>query len=139
MQACQNLAHRTTGQTMNKQSLNKQSMNKATTQLGHDAAGETTSTGSRPGAVAIRYDKKDAAPRVVAKGYGTLAETIIRTAKENNLYVHESPELVGLLMQVNLDEQIPPALYVAVAELLAWLYALDTDGSPHKELIEAKD
>lgn len=79
----------------------------------------------RPVAVAITYDKEDAAPRVVAKGYGTLAETIIRTAKENGLYVHESPELVGLLMQIDLDAHIPPQLYVAIAELLAWLYALE--------------
>ncbi|QAA92952.1 EscU/YscU/HrcU family type III secretion system export apparatus switch protein [Pollutimonas thiosulfatoxidans] len=79
----------------------------------------------RPTAVAITYDKKDAAPRVVAKGYGTLAENIIRTAKEHGLHVHESPELVGLLMQVDLDAHIPPELYLAIAELLAWLYALE--------------
>src|SRR5690606_5880961 len=80
---------------------------------------------SRPGAVAVRYDSQDAAPRVVAKGYGNIAETIIRTAKEHDLYVHESPELVGLLMQVDLDQHIPPQLYQAIAELLAWLYALE--------------
>lgn len=84
-------------------------------------------------AVAISYDAKDAAPRVVAKGYGTLAETIIRTAKENGLYVHESPELVGLLMQIDLDAHIPPQLYVAIAELLAWLYALE--GGKGEELL----
>ena len=83
---------------------------------------------NRPSAVAVKYDQADMAPRVVAKGYGSLAETIIRTAKENNLYVHESPELVGLLMQVNLDQHIPPELYQAVAELLAWLYMLDSKG-----------
>jgi len=80
---------------------------------------------SRPGAVAVRYDSQDAAPRVVAKGYGNVAETIIRTAREHDLYVHESPELVNLLMQVDLDTQIPPQLYVAIAELLAWIYALE--------------
>lgn len=83
----------------------------------------------RSGAVAVAYDPSDTAPRVVAKGYGTLAETIVRTAREHGLYVHESPELVGLLMQVDLDSHIPPQLYVAIAELLAWLYALDNDGS----------
>ncbi|SHI18975.1 EscU/YscU/HrcU family type III secretion system export apparatus switch protein [Pollutimonas bauzanensis] len=87
----------------------------------------------RPVAVAISYDKQDAAPRVVAKGYGTLAETIIRTARENGLYVHESPELVGLLMQIDLDAHIPPQLYVAIAELLAWLYALE--GGKGEELL----
>lgn len=79
----------------------------------------------RSTAVAVRYDTKDAAPRVVAKGYGNIADMIIRTAKEHNLYVHESPELVNLLMQVDLDAQIPPQLYVAIAELLAWIYALE--------------
>jgi len=80
--------------------------------------------------VALAYDPADQAPRVVAKGYGTMAETIVRTAREHGLYVHESPELVGLLMQVDLDAQIPPQLYVAIAELLAWLYALDADQRP---------
>jgi len=84
---------------------------------------------NRPSAVAITYDKTDSAPRVVAKGYGTLAETIIRSAREHGLYVHESPELVGLLMQVDLDKHIPPQLYVAIAELLAWLYKLEAGSS----------
>ncbi len=79
----------------------------------------------RPQAVAIRYDKHTSAPRVVAKGYGTLAETIIQTAKDNGLYVHESAELVNVLMQLDLDQQIPPELYIAIAELLAWLYQLE--------------
>jgi flagellar biosynthesis protein len=81
---------------------------------------------SRPTAVALSYQEGDQAPRVVAKGYGTLADTIIRTARENGLYVHQSPELVGLLMQVDMDSHIPPQLYVAVAELLAWLYRLES-------------
>jgi len=92
--------------------------------------------GPRPSAVAVRYDKNEPAPRVVAKGYGTLAETIIRTARDNGLYVHESPELVGLLMQVDLDRHIPPELYLAIAELLAWLYSLDTENSPYAELAD---
>ena len=79
----------------------------------------------RTSAVAVRYDQKDAAPRVVAKGYGNIADTIIRSAREHGLYVHESPELVNLLMQVDLDTQIPPQLYLAIAELLAWIYALE--------------
>lgn len=84
----------------------------------------------RPSAVAVTYDTSDSAPRVVAKGYGTLAETIISTAHKHGLYVHESPELVSLLMQVDLDAHIPPQLYVAIAELLAWLYELDQGGEP---------
>lgn len=85
----------------------------------------TSPDDKRPQAIAIKYDNKTAAPRVVAKGYGTLAETIIQTAKDHGLYVHESAELVGVLMKLDLDQQIPPELYVAIAELLAWLYELE--------------
>lgn len=79
-------------------------------------------------AVALRYDPTaDNAPRVVAKGYGHIADAIIQTAKEHDLYVHESKELVGLLMQIDLDQHIPSELYLVIAELLAWLYALESD------------
>lgn len=84
----------------------------------------------RSSAVAIAYDTNEPAPRVVAKGYGTIAENIMRTAREHGLYVHESPELVGLLMQVDLDKHIPPELYEAVAQLLAWLYSLEQNPGP---------
>ncbi|WP_153074343.1 EscU/YscU/HrcU family type III secretion system export apparatus switch protein [Paraburkholderia bonniea] len=81
----------------------------------------------RKSASALKYDSRtpDAAPRVVAKGYGMVAEMIVQRAKEAGLYVHEAPEMVSLLMQVDLDEQIPPQLYQAVAELLAWLHRLE--------------
>ncbi len=76
-------------------------------------------------AVALAYDENDAAPRVSAKGRGLLADTIIERAREAGVYVHESRELVSLLMQVDLDQHIPPELYVVVAELLAWLYRIE--------------
>jgi len=76
-------------------------------------------------AVALAYRQTDAAPRVVAKGRGLIAEEIITKAREHGIYVHESPELVTLLTQVDIDEHIPPQLYVAVAELLAWIYRLE--------------
>ncbi len=79
----------------------------------------------RQTAVALTYEEADGAPRIVAKGSGLLAEEIIARAREAGVFVHESPELVALLMQVDLDEHIPPALYIAVAELLAWLYRLE--------------
>ena len=85
----------------------------------------TTGRAAPPGAVALTYLNGMTAPRVVAKGQGLIAEEIIRRAQEAGVYVHESPELVALLMQVDLDEHIPPELYVAVAELLAWLYRLE--------------
>jgi len=76
-------------------------------------------------AVALAYSQTDAAPRVVAKGRGAIAEQIILRAREHGVYVHESPELVSLLMQIDLDQRIPPQLYIAVSELLAWLYRLE--------------
>lgn len=76
-------------------------------------------------AIALAYGQTDAAPRVVAKGKGLIAEQIIARAREHGVYVHESPELVALLTQVDIDEHIPPQLYMAVAELLAWLYRIE--------------
>jgi flagellar biosynthesis protein len=79
-------------------------------------------------AVALKYAPGDKAPKVVAKGRGLIAEEIIARAREHGVYVHESPELVTLLSQVDLDDQIPPSLYVAVAELLVWLYRVEQQG-----------
>ncbi|MDP8568128.1 EscU/YscU/HrcU family type III secretion system export apparatus switch protein [Methylophilus aquaticus] len=76
-------------------------------------------------AVALAYEAGDLAPRVVAKGKGLLAERIIALAKEHKVFVHESQALLGLLMQVELDTHIPPELYQAIAEILAWLYQLE--------------
>lgn len=79
----------------------------------------------RRGAAALSYGSGDRAPRVVAKGYGLVADQIIERAKENGVFLHQSKEMVSLLMQVDLDRDIPPALYTAVAELLAWLYRVE--------------
>jgi flagellar biosynthesis protein len=76
-------------------------------------------------AVALAYQSGDTAPKVVAKGRGAIAEEIIARAREHGVFVHESKELVALLMRVELDERIPPELYRAVAELLAWLHHID--------------
>lgn len=85
---------------------------------------------TRPGpsatAVALAYRTGDPAPKVVAKGKGLIAEQIIRKAGESGVFVHESKELVSLLMSVDLDKTIPPLLYRVVAELLAWLYYVES-------------
>ncbi|MDQ7990287.1 MAG: EscU/YscU/HrcU family type III secretion system export apparatus switch protein [Candidatus Dactylopiibacterium sp.] len=83
--------------------------------------------GDRATAVALAYQEGEAAPRVVAKGQGLIAQQIIEHAREAGVFVHESRELVALLMQVDLDSRIPPQLYVAVAELLGWIYRLEQD------------
>lgn len=85
---------------------------------------------TRTQAVALTYTAGEAAPRVVAKGRGLIAQEIIARAREAGVYVHESPDLVALLMQVDLDSHIPAQLYVAVAELLAWLYRIEQGGGP---------
>lgn len=80
-------------------------------------------------AVALAYRAGQSAPQVVAKGRGLIAETIISEARAHGIYVHQSAELVSLLMQVDLDQHIPPQLYRAVAEVLAWLYKLESGKS----------
>lgn len=80
---------------------------------------------NRRSAVALSYREGQKVPRVVAKGYGELAERIVERAREAGVFVHDSPALVGLLMQVDLDSQIPPELYRAVAEVLAFVYFLE--------------
>jgi flagellar biosynthesis protein len=78
-------------------------------------------------AAALSYKQGYYAPVVVAQGKGVIAEAIIACAREAGVYVHESPELVKLLMQVDMDKYIPPELYRAVAEVLVWLYAMEHD------------
>lgn len=76
-------------------------------------------------AVALAYHEGRAAPHVAAKGDGLVAEEIMRRAREAGVPVHESGELVRMLMQVDLDSEIPPLLYSAIAELLAWIHKLE--------------
>lgn len=81
---------------------------------------------SRRRAVALAYSGESTdAPRVVAKGYGNLADRIIELADQEGVFVHESPELVALLMQVDLDARIPESLYQVIAELLVWIGQID--------------
>lgn len=100
------------------------------------------SDGARRGkqaAVALAYQSGARAPTVVAKGNGLIAEQIIARAQEHGVFVHESKELVALLMDVDLDKQIPPALYRAIAELLAWLYHIESAQSSGGPLPAAPD
>ncbi len=77
-------------------------------------------------AVALKYEtEKDSAPRVVAKGRDVIAEKIIETAKAHNVPLHEDKNLVQVLEALDLDTEIPPELYRAVAEVLAFIYRLN--------------
>jgi len=80
----------------------------------------------RKKASALSYDvEKDAAPKVVAKGRGRIAEKIIETAKEHGITVVENRQLAELLDNVDIDDIIPVELYSAVAEILVFLYNSD--------------
>jgi flagellar biosynthesis protein len=80
----------------------------------------------KPKAVALKYEKeKDAAPRIVAKGRGSVAEKIIETARAHNVPLHEDKNLVQVLEALDLETEIPPELYRAVAEVLAFIYRLN--------------
>jgi flagellar biosynthesis protein len=82
-------------------------------------------------AVALAYREGDGAPSVVARGYGVLAEQIIAEARRHGVFVHGEPELVELLMQLDMDERIPEQLYRVIAELLTWVRELQAhDGVP---------
>lgn len=90
---------------------------------------------SQQAAIALAYGKNTGAPKVVAKGRGLVAQAIIERAKQQGIFVHESEDLVGLLMKVELDQEIPAQLYLAVAELLAWIYRLEhSDTRPIPQL-----
>ena len=80
-------------------------------------------------AVALAYHSGDVAPRVVARGSGLVAEEIIRRARDAGVFIHESGDLVRLLAKVDLDAHIPPQLYSAIAEILAWLYNLEAEAN----------
>ena len=81
-------------------------------------------------AAALRYRDGMAAPVVVAKGRGLVADEIVRRAGEHNVAIHVSNNLAAMLMQVDIDRTIPPQLFHAVAQLLAWLYRLEGRAAP---------
>ena len=79
-----------------------------------------------PKAVALKYDdKKNKAPRVIATGRGDIAEKIIEVAKAHNVPLYEDKNLAQLLEALELETEIPPELYRAVAEVLAFIYRLN--------------
>jgi flagellar biosynthesis protein len=74
-------------------------------------------------AVALKYDRtRDPAPRVVAKGKGTIAEQIVRIAEENGIVIREDANLVQILEKLDIDAIIPLEAYTAVAEILNYVY-----------------
>jgi flagellar biosynthesis protein len=74
-------------------------------------------------AAALRYDReKENAPRMLAKGEGKVADNIIKIAELNNLPIKKDEDLIELLSKVELDKEVPEALYKVVAELFSFVY-----------------
>jgi len=81
-------------------------------------------------AAALKYVKeRDRAPRLVAKGRGFLADKIIEAARAHDVPMQEDALLSQALDVLDLNTEVPPQLYRAVAEVLAWVYALQNDTS----------
>lgn len=81
----------------------------------------------RSAAAALKYRHgKDSAPKLVAKGRGAVADKIIAIARAQGIPIREDRELVEFLSALDLYQDIPPDLYKAVAEILAFIYSLKT-------------
>jgi flagellar biosynthesis protein len=76
-------------------------------------------------AAALSYEPGETAPRVVASGRGYVAESIIAAALEAGVPIKSDPALARALSTLDLGEEVPEAMYRAVAETLAWAYKLD--------------
>lgn len=76
-------------------------------------------------AAALKYDmEKDNAPTLTAKGKGELAKQIIKLAEDNDIPVKKDEDLVELLSKLEVDQEIPPDMYKAIAEIFAFIYDL---------------
>ena len=76
-------------------------------------------------AAALKYNKNDTSPFVLAKGKGYIAEKIIEKGKDQNIHIHKDENIIENLMQLDIGEEIPPELYEVVAEIIAYVYYLD--------------
>jgi len=80
----------------------------------------------RKSAAALRYrQEEEYAPRLVAKGRGRIAENIIEAARDADVPLYHDPDMLALLMTLDIGEIIPPELYSAVAEVLAFIYRMN--------------
>ncbi|MCW8106954.1 EscU/YscU/HrcU family type III secretion system export apparatus switch protein [Alteromonas ponticola] len=77
-------------------------------------------------AIGLKYGNTDdkQAPKIIAKGFGELAEEIITLAKESGVLIHEDPHLSEALATFDLGQEIPETLYYVIAELIAYSYVL---------------
>ncbi len=92
-------------------------------------------------AVALRYEYgKNTAPQVVAKGRGALGQKIIEVAQRHGVYIYHDPDLTEVLYKLDLLDEIPPRLYQAVAEVLAFVYVVGRKWKENKkEVVSRKE
>jgi len=77
-------------------------------------------------AVALSYNSDDGAPKVIAKGLGLIAKSIVEKGIEENVAIYEDPNLINTLIGLEINEEIPEELYEVVAEIIFLVYNLDT-------------
>lgn len=79
-------------------------------------------------ASALKYNlKEDEAPKVVAQGERYMAKEIIRIAQKNNIPIKKDEDMVELLSQIEINQEIPPNMYKAVAEVFSFIYQISND------------
>ncbi|MCC6444404.1 MAG: EscU/YscU/HrcU family type III secretion system export apparatus switch protein [Armatimonadetes bacterium] len=96
-------------------------------------------TAPRKKAAALRYEPgKDSAPRIAAAGQGYIAERILEAARQHHIPIEEDPELAAALSQLDVGSLVPPELYAAAAEVLAFVYRLDRKAGKSGGLLRDK-
>ena len=84
---------------------------------------------TRRRATALRYEQGQQSPQVTATGVGLVADRIVAAAREAGVPVRHDPALAEALAALDLGDDVPSALWTAVAETLAWAYLLDAKAS----------
>ena len=85
-------------------------------------------------AIALAYTPQtDDAPKVVANGRGELAKQIISIAEQNNIPIKKDEDLIELLSKLEINDQIPPNLYKAIAEIFKFVYELKGKSLTHPQ------
>lgn len=83
------------------------------------------STNHSKQAVALRYEpNKDRAPKIAGKGRGLLADKILELARQHKIPIRQDKNLIQILSRLDLNQEVPPEVYKAVAEILAFIYRL---------------
>jgi len=96
---------------------------------------ENTSAAPAKRAVALKYNRDNVAPIVVASGMGHLAERIVEVAADSGVPVYEDNSLATILSQMKLGQEIPSSLYQAVVQIYAYFLEFDPDAPEEKPVV----